>query len=65
MLLRHIEIPHELQKSMDKLYIKVKQMSQLPEQEFEIDFEPDMSVEFVPDFDINIKDKDDKDDNDT
>ena len=23
MLLRHIEIPHELQKSMDKLYIKV------------------------------------------
>ena len=40
MLLRHIDIPHELQKSMDQLYIKVKQMAQLPEQEFEIDFEP-------------------------
>ena len=65
MLLRHIEIPHELQKSMDQLYIKVKQMAQLPEQEFEIDFEPGPEIVFEPDFDMNINDKDDKDDNDT
>jgi hypothetical protein len=60
MLLRHIEIPHELQRSLDKLYIKIKQLSQLPNQEFEVSFEPDF--EFVPDFDININDEDDKDD---
>ena len=65
MLLRHIDIPHELQKSIDKLYIKIKQLAQLPETEFEIDFEPDMSIEFVPDFDININDEEDKDDTDT
>jgi len=63
MLLRHIEIPHELQKSMDKLYIKIKQLSQLPETQFEVSFEPDF--EFIPDFDININDEDDKDDTDT
>ena len=60
MLLRHIEIPHELQRSLDKLYVKIKQLSQLPNQEFEVSFEPDF--EFVPDFDININDEDDKDD---
>tara|TARA_B100001113_G_scaffold353753_1_gene359607 strand:- start:2433 stop:2867 length:435 start_codon:yes stop_codon:yes gene_type:complete len=65
MLLRHIDIPHELQKSLDKLYIKIKQLAQLPETEFEIDFGPDMGIEFVPDFDININDEEDKDDTDT
>ena len=60
MLLRHIEIPHELQRSLDKLYVKIKQLSQLPEQQFEVSFEPDF--EFIPDFDININDEDDKDD---
>ena len=65
MLLRHIEIPHELQKSMDKLYIKVKQMSQMPEAEFEVSFEPEFDITFEPDFDMNINDEDDKDDNDT
>ena len=63
MLLRHIEIPHELQRSLDKLYVKIKQLSQLPEQQFEVSFEPDF--EFIPDFDININDEDDKDDTDT
>lgn len=65
MLLRHIEIPHELQTSMDKLYIKVKQLSQLPETEFEVSFDPEFEINFEPDFDMNIKDKDDKDDTDT
>ena len=64
MLLRHIEIPHELQKSMDKLYIKVKQMSQMPEAEFEVSFEPEFDITFEPDFDMNINDEDDKDDTD-
>lgn len=59
MLLRHIEIPHELQRSLDKLYVKIKQLSQLPTQQFEVNFEPDF--EFIPDFDIN-NDEDDKDD---
>ena len=62
MLLRHIEIPHGLQRSLDKLYVKIKQLSQLPSQEFEVSFEPDF--EFVPDFDININDEDDIDDTD-
>ena len=35
------------------------------EQEFEIDFEPGPEIVFEPDFDMNINDKDDKDDNDT
>ena len=64
MLLRHIEIPHELQTSMNKLYIKVKQLSQLPETEFEVSFDPEFEITFEPDFDMN-KDKDDKDDTDT
>ena len=64
MLLRHLEIPHELQTSMDKLYIKVKQLSQLPETEFEVSFDNEFEITFEPDFDMN-KDKDDKDDTDT
>ena len=61
MLLRHLEIPHELQRSLDKIYIKVKQMAQLPLTEFEIDFfdedddEEDnpLEIHFEPDFDLN------------
>jgi hypothetical protein len=64
MLLRYLQVPHELQTSLDKLYIKVKQIAQLPETEFEVSFEPDFEVTFEPDFDLN-NDKDDKDDNDT
>ena len=58
MLLRHIEIPHELQRSLDKLYVKIKQMAQLPTTEFEIDFGED-EVEFIPDFDLNPEEDDD------
>tara|TARA_R110000803_G_scaffold20442_2_gene52621 strand:+ start:3510 stop:3956 length:447 start_codon:yes stop_codon:yes gene_type:complete len=61
MLLRHLEIPHELQRSLDQIYIKVKQMAQLPLTDFEIDFfkeenEDDEDnlpeIHFEPDFDL-------------
>lgn len=58
MLLRHIEIPHELQRSLDKLYVKIKQMAQLPTTEFELDFSND-EIEFIPDFDLNPEEDDD------
>jgi hypothetical protein len=59
MLLRHIEIPHELQRSLDKLYVKIKQMAQLPNTEFELDFGDDCEIEFIPDFDLNPEEDDD------
>ena len=65
MLLRQLEIPHTLQRSLDKLYIKIKQLAQLPEQDFEVSFDPEFEITFEPDFDMNINDEDDKDDTDT
>ena len=62
MLLRQLEIPHTLQRSLDKLYIKIKQLAQLPEQDFEVSFDPEFEITFEPDFDMNINDEDDKDD---
>mgnify|MGYP003666911330 CR=1 FL=1 len=59
MLLRHLEIPHELQRSLDKIYVKIKQMAQLPNTEFELDFGDDCEIEFIPDFDLNPEEDDD------
>ena len=62
MLLRHLEIPHELQRSLDKIYVKIKQMSQLPNTNFELDFgeEDELDILFEPEFDLDApEDKDD------
>jgi hypothetical protein len=62
MLLRHLEIPHELQRSLDKIYVKIKQMSQLPNTNFELDFgeEDELDILFEPEFDLDEpEDKDD------
>lgn len=62
MLLRHLEIPHELQRSLDKIYVKIKQMSQLPNTNFELDFgeEDELDIFFEPEFDLDEpEDKDD------
>lgn len=62
MLLRHLEIPHELQRSLDKIYVKIKQMSQLPNTNFELDFgeEDELDIFFEPEFDLDApEDKDD------
>jgi hypothetical protein len=65
MLNRFVSVPHDLQKDLDKEYLRIKAWSHEKDKDsYELDFEPGFEIYFEPDFEMDIStDPEEDDDN--